>query len=123
MRIGIYGGTFNPPHTGHRKAAQEAIRALELDKLLIIPTAEPPHKALPGASAAAEQRLELARLCFGDVAGAEVSDLELRRGGKSYTVDTVAELRQRILAGATMATYCPGRIFNERSSITLGIPS
>ena len=95
MRIGIYGGTFNPPHTGHRKAAQEAIRALKLDKLLIIPTAEPPHKALPGASAAAEQRLELARLCFGDVAGAEVSDLELRRGGKSYTVDTVAELRQR----------------------------
>ena len=93
MKIGIYGGTFNPPHTGHRKAAQEAIRALELDKLLIIPTAEPPHKELPGLSAAAEERLELARLCFGGVEGAEVSDMELARGGKSYTADTVAELR------------------------------
>jgi nicotinate-nucleotide adenylyltransferase len=95
MRIGIYGGTFNPPHTGHRKAAQEAIRALKLDKLLIIPTAEPPHKELPGVTAAAKQRLELARLCFGDVAGAEISDMELRRGGKSYTIDTVSELRRQ----------------------------
>ena len=54
MKLGIYGGTFNPPHTGHRKAAQEAIRALGLDKLLVIPTAEPPHKELPGETASAE---------------------------------------------------------------------
>ncbi len=94
MRIGIYGGTFNPPHTGHRKAAREAIGALGLDKLLVIPTAEPPHKELPEESAGPEQRLELARLCFGGLEGAEVSPLELERGGKSYTADTVAELRR-----------------------------
>ena len=110
MRIGIYGGTFNPPHTGHRKAAREAIGALGLDKLLIIPTAEPPHKELPEESAGPEQRLELARLCFGGLEGAEVSPLELERGGKSYTVDTVAELR-RLYPGAELWLIMGGDMF------------
>lgn len=110
MRIGIYGGTFNPPHTGHRKAAREAIGALGLDKLLIIPTAEPPHKELPEESAGPEQRLELARLCFGGLEGAEVSPLEMERGGKSYTVDTVAELR-RLYPGAELWLIMGGDMF------------
>lgn len=94
MKIGIYGGTFNPPHSGHVKAAGDAIRALGLDKLLVVPTAQPPHKDMPEGSAAAEQRLEMARLAFGCLEKAEVSDVEIARGGKSYTVDTVLELRK-----------------------------
>lgn len=93
MKIGIYGGTFNPPHIGHIKAAGDAIRSLKLDKLIIIPTAQPPHKELPEGSAGAEQRVEMVRLAFKGVERAEVSDIELSRGGKSYTVDTVAQLR------------------------------
>lgn len=89
MRIGIYGGTFNPPHIGHVHAAEEAGRVLGLDKLLIVPDNVPPHKTLPEGSPDNAQRLEMARLAFGAVPCAEVSDLELRREGKSYSVDTV----------------------------------
>ena len=89
MRIGIYGGTFNPPHIGHVHAAEEAGRVLGLDQLLIVPDNVPPHKTLPEGSPDNAQRLEMARLAFGAVPCAEVSDLELRREGKSYSVDTV----------------------------------
>jgi nicotinate-nucleotide adenylyltransferase len=94
MKIGIFGGTFNPAHTGHIKAARTAVESLALDKLLIVPTAQPPHKNLPENSPTAAERLEMARLAFADVPRAEVCDLELRRGGKSYTVDTLRELRR-----------------------------
>ena len=89
MRIGIYGGTFNPPHIGHVHAAEEAERVMGLDKLLIVPDNVPPHKTLPEGSPDNAQRLEMVRLAFGAVPCAEVSDLELRREGKSYSVDTV----------------------------------
>lgn len=92
MRIGIYGGTFNPPHIGHVRAAQEAGRILNLDKLLIMPDSIPPHKMLPEGSPSTQQRFEMAQLAFGAVPGAEVSDLEMRRSGKSYTVHTVREI-------------------------------
>ncbi len=95
MKIGIYGGTFNPPHAGHIKAAGDAVKALAFDKLLVIPTATPPHKDLPAGTATAEQRLEMARLAFGKVDKAEVCDIELSRGGRSYTVDTVMALREK----------------------------
>ena len=94
MKIGIYGGTFNPPHAGHIKAAGDAVRALSLDKLLVIPPATPPHKELPAGTATAEQRLEMAQLAFGGVDKVEVCDIELTRGGRSYTVDTVKALRE-----------------------------
>ncbi|MDD6188046.1 MAG: nicotinate (nicotinamide) nucleotide adenylyltransferase [Clostridiales bacterium] len=94
MKIGIYGGTFNPPHVGHIKAAGDAVKALGLDKLLVVPTAQPPHKELPEASPTAEQRLEMAGLAFAGVEKAEVCDIELTRGGRSYTVDTVKALRE-----------------------------
>jgi len=92
LKIGIYGGTFNPPHLGHMAAANTAAQVLGLDKLIFIPTAVPPHKQLPEGSATPEQRLEMVRLIadnlnMPDVV--QVSDIELRRQGKSYTVDTL----------------------------------
>lgn len=92
-RIGIYGGTYNPPHIGHLRAAEYAIHALKLDRLLLIPTGDSPHKAV-AAGATPRQRLEMLTLSAAGMEGMEVSDLELRRGGKSYTVDTLRTLKQ-----------------------------
>lgn len=96
MKIGIYGGTFNPPHLGHITAARAVFELLRLDKLLIVPDGQPPHKDLPPNTPAPEQRLVLTRLAAEDTGlgdRAEVLDLELRRGGRSYTADTLARLR------------------------------
>lgn len=93
-RIGIYGGSYNPPHIGHCLAAAEMVRHLELDRLIIMPAATPPHKSLPEGSPTPEDRLALCHLSFAGIAQAEVSDLELRRQGPSYTVDTLKELRE-----------------------------
>ena len=95
QRIGIYGGTFNPPHIGHIRATLAAVQALKLDKLLVIPDRIAPHKALPEGSASPEQRLSMLRLALDGEATVEVSDLELRREGVSYTVDTLREIRAR----------------------------
>ncbi len=92
-RIGIYGGTYNPPHIGHLRAAEYAIHALKLDRLLLIPTGDSPHKAV-AAGATPRQRLEMLTISAAGMEGMEVSDLELRRGGKSYTVDTLRTLKQ-----------------------------
>ena len=95
MKIGIYGGTFNPPHLGHMAAAKAAVAALGLDKLLLIPAAIPPHKALPSDTPAPEHRLAMVeKWADGMGAGAEVSALELEREGKSYTSDTLRAIRQ-----------------------------
>ena len=93
MRLCIYGGSFNPPHVGHAAAVRAAQREASLDEVRVIPAAMPPHKALASGSPGAEERLELCRLAFGDLPGVTVSDLELRREGKSYTVDTVRAIR------------------------------
>jgi nicotinate-nucleotide adenylyltransferase len=94
MRVGIMGGTFNPPHLGHLICAQEAYLQLGLDRLLLIPVRIPPHKPVddePGA----EHRLELCRLaCAGDPRF-DVSELEVRRDGPSFTVDTLRELHSQ----------------------------
>lgn len=92
MRIGVYGGTFNPIHRGHLTAARAAADALGLEKVLLIPDNLPPHKELPAGSATGEDRLAMCRLTAGEVPGMEVLDLELRRSGPSYTSDTLAEL-------------------------------
>lgn len=94
-RIGIYGGTFNPPHVGHIRAAQYARKALELEKLLVIPTFISPHKELPEGSASGQQRMEMLRLGFAGAPDIEVSDLELLRGGTSFTYETVTHLKTR----------------------------
>jgi nicotinate-nucleotide adenylyltransferase len=95
-RVGIYGGSFNPPHVGHSLAAREMTDRLGLDRLLIVPAAVPPHKALPDGSPGAADRLELCRLAFAGIPKAEVCDLELRREGPSYTIDTLRSLRQSL---------------------------
>ena len=95
MNIGVYGGTFDPPHWGHITAARAAMEQLGLDKLVLIPDRVPPHKALPEGSASPEQRLEMAALATAELGKrTEVSDRELRRSGPSYTADTLAALRE-----------------------------
>lgn len=92
-RIGIFGGSFDPPHLGHRLAVSEFQKLLELDRVLVVPDAVPPHKALSALSPDAQTRLRLTRLAMRELPFAEVSDIELRRGGTSYTVDTLRSLR------------------------------
>lgn len=92
MKIGIFGGTFNPPHNGHVRLARAALEELGLDKLLIIPSCIPPHK-IAAKLAGGEDRLEMCRIAFGDDPRVEVSALELERKGRSYTVDTLRELK------------------------------
>ena len=93
-RIGIYGGTYNPPHIGHIQAAKAAVRTLGLTKLLMIPDRIAPHKVIPEGSPSAQQRLEMLHMAAVDCPEIEVSDIELRREGPSYTYLTVAQLRQ-----------------------------
>ena len=92
-RIGIYGGTFNPPHIGHLKAAVCAADALGLDRLLLVPDRVAPHKVIPLGSPTPEQRLEMLRLAAADLPRAEICTLELEREGPSYTWETVRDIR------------------------------
>ena len=92
-RIGIYGGSFNPPHMGHYLVAKSACSALELDMLYVIPACEAPNKQ-GSACLEGEHRLRMLSLCFGQEEQIRVSDLELQRGGVSYTIDTVRQLQQ-----------------------------
>jgi len=96
MKIGIYGGTFNPPHLGHMEAARTAVQVLGLDKLLLIPAAIPPHKQLPEITPDSSHRLAMTEL-MADAMGmpkvVEVTDMELKREGKSFTADTLAQIR------------------------------
>ena len=94
-RIGIYGGTFNPPHIGHIQAAKQAVEALQLTKLLVIPDRIAPHKVMPGNSATPQQRLDMLRIALEGCDKIEVSDIELNREGPSYTFETILELKQR----------------------------
>lgn len=93
-RIGIFGGSFNPPHIGHIRGAIQAASALGMDKVLLVPARQVPGKALPDGTPTPEQRLELLRLCAGNAPGLEILDLELNRDGESYTWDTIKTLRR-----------------------------
>lgn len=97
MRVGIFGGTFNPPHLGHLHIAKQFASHYTLDELLIIPTYTPPHKDAPSL-ATGEDRLELCRRTFTDPFFT-VSAVEIERGGKSYTVDTLHTLHAQYPAG------------------------
>ena len=99
MKIGIYGGSFNPPHLGHMAAAESAAKYLGLDELLLIPAGIPPHKMLSADAAGAEDRLAMTRLMGEQIAldtgvKVTVSDMEIARGGKSYTADTLRILHE-----------------------------
>lgn len=91
MKIGLFGGTFNPVHAGHVKLVENFKDKLNLDKVLVIPTAQPPHKEAKEL-VSAEDRINMCRIAFSHIA--EVSDIEISRGGKSYTVLTLEELKK-----------------------------
>ena len=91
MRYGILGGSFNPPHRGHLALASTVLELSLADRVVLIPAASPPHKAAP-READPETRLAMTRLLAGDDRRLDVSDIELRRSGPSFTVDTVRQL-------------------------------
>lgn len=94
MRIGIFGGAFNPPHIGHVGAAKAAAEQYELDLLLVIPTGTPPHKQLPPNTPDAQMRLQMTRDAFCKLPFAKVSDMEIFSRKYNYTIDTVALLER-----------------------------
>ena len=95
MKIALFGGSFNPPHRGHVEAAKSVMRTVKPDRLMIMPTCVSPHKMMAADTPSPEVRLELCRLAFAEIPQAEVCDLEIRRQGKSYTADTLLELRSQ----------------------------
>ena len=122
MKIGILGGTFNPPHIGHFILAQGAFEQLNLDRVFFVPTNNPPHKSNDCLDPCL--RLEMARLAFEDNPGFEVLDIEIKRKGVSYTVDTLIALKQKyrqadfyLIVGSDLANNFnqwrePGKIKN-----------
>ncbi|BAV33054.1 nicotinic acid mononucleotide adenylyltransferase [Sulfuricaulis limicola] len=92
--LGILGGTFDPIHYGHLRPAQEVLRALDLAEVRVVPAANPPHRRAPLATAV--QRLRMAELAVGEFPGLRVDDREIKRGGPSYTVLTLASLREEL---------------------------
>jgi nicotinate-nucleotide adenylyltransferase len=94
MKIGILGGTFNPVHIGHLILAEEAREKLGLDKVIFIPTALPPHKDNVNIAPAAD-RLKMLKLATKSNKYFAVSDVEIKRKGRSYTIDTLKELKKK----------------------------
>ena len=128
--IGIFGGSFDPPHIGHMQAAQAAVRALGLDRLLMMPVHQPPHKAVSNDLPSPQQRLAMLRLACQDTPALQVSDLEVSRGGISYTVDTVAQVRAEypdarlfLLMGSDMFLSFPNWKYPEKilSQVSLAV--
>ena len=93
MHIGLFGGTFNPVHLGHLRAALEVKEGFGLDEIVMIPAALPPHK-MPGMVADASDRLAMLNLAIEDTTGLNTSDVELKRKGPSYTIDTVYHFKR-----------------------------
>ena len=114
-RVGILGGTFNPPHIAHLVCASEAAAQLDLHRVLLVPVALAPHKQTSADDPGADERLELCRLAVEGDARLEVCDIEVRRGGPSYTVDTLRELHAR--------TPEDDLTFILGGDIALGLPS
>jgi nicotinate-nucleotide adenylyltransferase len=95
MNIGLFGGTYNPVHIGHLRAALEVREGFELDEVIMIPAALPPHK-IPGEVADAADRLHMLNQALEDTPGLRISDVELKRSGPSYTIDTVAHFKHSL---------------------------
>jgi nicotinate-nucleotide adenylyltransferase len=91
-RIGVFGGTFDPIHRGHLEVAEDCAQRLDLDPVLMVPSNLPPHRAEPAASA--QDRLAMVALAVDSYPRLRASDIEVRRGGVSYTVDTIRALRE-----------------------------
>jgi nicotinate-nucleotide adenylyltransferase len=113
VKLGLLGGTFNPPHIGHLVCAQQALAQLALDRVLLVPVHEPPHKAVE-ADPGVEHRVELCRRAVADDERLEVSLVEAELPGPSYTVDTLRRLHERgpgddltFILGGDMALSLP----------------
>ena len=95
MRFGLFGGTFNPVHLGHLRAASEVKEGFALEEIFLIPAAVPPHK-MPSEVVDAGDRLHMLNLALEDTIGLSVSDVELKRSGPSYTIDTVTHFKRAL---------------------------
>ena len=93
MKLGLLGGSFNPVHNGHLAIARQTREALGLDQVLFIPTSQPPHKP-NGSLAPAQDRYEMVRMAIAADPALAISDIEIRRPGKSYSIDTIRLLQQ-----------------------------
>jgi nicotinate-nucleotide adenylyltransferase len=102
MKIGLFGGTFDPIHLGHLRAAKEVSERCGLSLTYLIPASRPPHKP-HRVIAPANDRLEMMRLAVGSMAEFEISDIELNREGPSYTIDTLRHFKR--MPGASERTY------------------
>lgn len=112
--LGILGGSFNPPHLGHLALARDAVDELGLERLLVMPVCVPPHKPLAADDPGAEHRLAMCRALAEGVERLEVSTLEIDRGGRSYTIDTLEDVHAShpdaeltLILGADMACTLP----------------
>ncbi|MGE3297085.1 MAG: nicotinate-nucleotide adenylyltransferase [Porticoccaceae bacterium] len=103
--VGVFGGTFDPVHIGHLRTALELRETLGLQRMLLIPSARPPHREQPGVSA--DDRLAMLTAAIGDEPGLVADGRELDRSGPSYTIDTLAELRAEV-GPATALCLCVG---------------
>jgi nicotinate-nucleotide adenylyltransferase len=112
--IGILGGSFNPPHLGHLALARHALGELALDRVLLVPVCLPPHKPPPADDPGPAQRLAMCAALVEGADGLEVSTLEIDRGGRSYTIDTLEDVHASqpdaeltLILGADMACTLP----------------
>ena len=127
-RIGLFGGTFAPPHKGHIYAAQTMLKSIRLDKLLIMPAYIPPHKQKKGLDTP-EQRFKMCEAAFGSLPKTVISDYEISKGGISYTVETLAHLKNDkneifLLCGSDMfmtleSWYCSSDIFKMAKIVAI----
>lgn len=124
-KVGILGGTFNPPHVGHLIAANEVLHTLKLDEIRFMPNSLPPHKKLAGHTED-EHRLRMTELAIEGNKSFQVETIEIQRAGVSYTIDTMRELIKRepdtsfyFIIGADMIEYLPKwRDIDELSQLT-----
>lgn len=110
-RLGVFGGTFDPIHLAHLRCAEEAREQLGLDQILFVPAADPPHKSRRVTAAA--HRLAMVRLAIAGNPGFRVSTIEIERGGRSYTVDTLRALRAELPADTTLTLLIGLDAFRE----------
>lgn len=96
MKLCLFGGTFDPPHNAHFIIAEAIRESLDLNKIVFIPAFNPPHKFDNKPVTAVEHRIAMLKLCIDDVPQFEFSDVELKRGGISYTIDTILEIKQNL---------------------------
>ncbi len=112
MHLAIMGGTFNPIHNGHLGGAREVLLLTGAERVLFVPAFDPPHKKVCDR-VSASARLEMVRLAIEDEPAFELSDIELRRGGTSYTIDTLDEILKIFGPGTELSLVIGSDSFNE----------